>query len=210
MIDQSASSKSAAPAYSWKCLACDSGNRKATTLCSTCGCPSHATLHEIERFRPVDERTVQEVQQQDATHQDAAREALASSRYRHWYGASIGVFILSLLVSNGTGLYMLIMGWAALQYSLAWFANPLLISAFVLGRPAANPGSWRWLVYAALAMMFIQPSGSFARFWPLPMFPWLASAVLLLIGTEIYRARYRQAFSNGIRTENSSGGRMSA
>jgi hypothetical protein len=210
MTNQSARSGPAALAYSWKCLACGSGNSKETTSCSTCGCPALATLRDIERFRPVDARPVQEVQQQDAAHQDATREALASSRYSYWYWASIGVFVLSLLVSNGTGLYMLIMGWAALQYSLAWFANPLLISAYVLGRPTSNPGSWRWLVYGALAMMFIQPTGSFTRFWPLPIFPWLASAVLLLIGIELYRVKYRQALSKNVRTEDSRGSSKSA
>ena len=139
MTNQSARSGPAALAHSWKCLACDSCNSKEATSCSTCGCPALATVSEIERFRPAGPVLVQDVQQQDAAHQDATREALSSSRYSYWYWASIGVFILSLLVSNGTGFYMLMMGWAALQYSLAWFANPLLISAFVLGRPTSNP-----------------------------------------------------------------------
>jgi hypothetical protein len=191
-------------------MACDSANSRESTLCSTCGCPAQATLREIERFRPVDARPVQEVQQQGAAHQDATRQALSSSRYTYWYWASIGVFVLSLLVSNGTGLYMLIMGWTALKYSLAWIANPLLILGFVLGRPNGDPGSWRWLVYAALAMMFVQPADSFARFWPLPIFPWLVSAVLLLIGIERFRSKYRQALSISIEPADSHGSSISA
>lgn len=210
MTNQHARSGSTAQAYPWKCTACDSDNSKESTLCSACGCPARATVREIERFRPADARPVQEVQQQGAAHQDATRQALSNSRYTYWYWASIGVFILSLLVSNGTGLYMLMMGWAALKFSLAWIANPLLILGFVLSRPNGDPGSWRWLGYAALAMMFVQPADSFARFWPLPIFPWLASAVLHLIGIERFRSKYRQAVSVSLGIAHSRGRGMSA
>lgn len=96
---------------------------------------------------------------------------------------------------------MLIMGWAALKYSLAWIANPLLISGFVLSRPNGDPRAWRWLVYAALTMMVVRSADSFARFWPLPIFPWLASAVILLIGIERFRSKYRQALSMALRMQ---------
>lgn len=39
-------------------MACDSDNSSESTLCSNCGCPAHATLREIERFRAVDARPV--------------------------------------------------------------------------------------------------------------------------------------------------------
>lgn len=210
MTNQNTRSEPAAPEYSWKCLACDSGNSRGATSCSACGCPALATLHEIERFRPVEALPAQKVQQQNEAHRAAMQKALAGSRYSYWYWASIGAFVFSLLVPNGSGLYMLVTGWAALQFSLAWFANPLLISAFVLGRPTGEPGSWRGLVYGALVMMFIQPADSFAEFWPLPIFPWLASALLLLIGVEVYRAMYRQALSTPVGIEDSRETGMSA
>ena len=125
----------------------------------------------------------------------ATGEAISRSKYIYWHRASIGLFLVSLIVSHCSGLYMLAFGWITLKYSLAWFANPLLILAFVIVRPTGAPGARRWLVYGALTMMFVQPFDTFSRYWPLPILPWLASPVILLIGIELYRNRYRRAYA---------------
>jgi hypothetical protein len=131
----------------------------------------------------------------DKAHQKATKKALEKSRYAYWYWGSLGAYFLSLVFPKAAGLYMLALGWIALQYSLAWFANPLLILAFILARPTSEPGSWRWLAYCSLALMFAQPMDGIAAVWRLPFLPWLTSAVLLIVGIERYRTQYREALS---------------
>jgi hypothetical protein len=124
-----------------------------------------------------------------------AAEVLADSQYRFWYRSSLSAFLFSLLFPKASGLYMLAFGWLGLKYSLAWFANPLLIAAFVLARPNGDPGSCRPFAYSALALMFLEPMEVIAGLSPLPFLPWLVSALLLIIGMESYRAAYRKALS---------------
>lgn len=194
MSDQSDDNVTGLP-YAWTCLACESGNAKDATLCSACGCPARATLRDIEQFRPGDPQAREILLRQDEVHHSASRDALIASKYRWWYWASVSAYLLTLLSPHGIGLYMVFTGWLALRYSWSWFANPLLILVFVLARPTREPGSWRWFAYSALALMFVQPFDSIERLWPLPFLPWLASAVLLVVGIERYRAKYRQALA---------------
>jgi CheY-like chemotaxis protein len=98
------------------------------------------------------------------------------------------------------GLIMLAFGWLALKFSLAWLANPLLILAFVVARPGGDPGSWRCLGYSALAAMLTLPLWKFKGNELLPVLPWLASAVLLTIGIELYRRAYRKALAQALQS----------
>lgn len=153
-----------------------------------------ATMDEIRRFRPGYAQAVDVALKRNKAHQHAVTEALENSQYRYWYWASLGAFVSSLLFPKAKGLYMLALGWIVLQYSLAWIANPLLILAYVLARPRSDPMSWR-LAYWALAMMFTVPVGSFTKVSLFPFFPWVVSPVLLIIGIERYRFKYRQALA---------------
>lgn len=178
--------------YAWQCIACASANDAGLADCVRCGCPASATLRQIEQYRMQFAAPV-ETPHEEAVDRSAIEAALVASSYRAWYRAALGAFVFSLLVPKATGLYMLALGFLGAQYSLAWFANPFLIAAFILARPKRDPGSSRGLAYAALVLMFVQPGDSIARFSPLPFWPWVLSALLLIIGMERYRAAMRRA-----------------
>ena len=182
-------------AYTWECLACRSGNPKESTSCSTCGCPATPTVDEIKRFRPGYAQDVDAALRQKKISQDATKKALERSHYRYWYWGSLLAYILSLAFPKAAGLYMLAFGLIAIEYSLAWFANPLLIFAFILANPKNDPGSWRCLAYCSLALMFAQPIDNIIDLLQFPFLTWLTSAVLLAVGIERYRAQYGKAMS---------------
>ena len=186
------------PTYAWECLACAADNPAGTTACTHCGCPALATAGEIARFRPGHAEAAAAHQRHLAAGKAAASAALGASRYRVLYWASVALFVFSLLVPNYNGFYMLVFGWLALKYTLAWIANPLLIVAFVVARPASDPGAWRWLAYSALALMLTLPPWKLKGSELLPFLPWLASAILLVIGIERYRRAYRKALAQAL------------
>ena len=181
--------------YAWECLACASDNAAGATACAQCGCPALATASEIQRFRPGHAQAVEAHRRHLTEARVAAGAALAASRYRYLYWASVASYLCSLVVPNFSGLFMLAFGWMFLQQSLAWVANPLLILAFVAGRPRGDPGAWRWLAYTAFAMMCTLPPWKLTVAELRAMLPWLASPVLLIVGIELYRRAYRKALA---------------
>lgn len=185
-------------AYAWRCHACSAANSAEAISCSTCGCPGSATSQEIEKFHSRITHDIRPTPQQEVGSKRLTVEILAQSRYKFWYGASVCAFILSLLIPNAVGLYMLALGWIALNnVSPAWLANPLLIAALILARPNGEPGSWRWLAYFSLVFMLTTPKETIVMHSPFPFFLWLASVVLLIIGIQRYRSIYRRALANG-------------
>lgn len=183
-------------AYAWQCHACRMANPAEAISCSNCGCPGSATSKEIEKFRAQINPTVQKTPQQEDASKKLTAEILAKSRYRLWYRASIFAFICSLLIPNAVGLYMLALGWIALNnVSPAWLANPLLIAALILARPHGEPGSWRWLAYCSLVFMLTTPTETIVMHSPFPFCLWLASVVLLIIGMHRYRSIYRKTLA---------------
>ncbi|PQO94029.1 hypothetical protein C5614_22135 [Massilia phosphatilytica] len=181
--------------YDWQCLACASDNAAEATACAQCGCPARATASEIQRFRPGHAQAVEAHRRHLAAGKVAAAAALAASRYRYLYWASVASFVFSLVVANFSGLVMLAFGWMFLDHSVAWIANPFLILAFSTGRPGGDPGAWRWPAWTALAMMCTLPLWEFKASELPPVLAWLASAVLLVIGIELYRRAYRKALA---------------
>lgn len=181
------------PSYSWRCLACDSTNVPYLRMCSACGCPSHATMQEIEAHRPkASHNETVALEQRVAKHRVLQREAQHRSRFRMFYFFSVGAYVLSLLLPDGSGLYMLIMGYLAVSmgFSAAWLANPLLLAAFLLARPGKDPWRWRWLVYGAFAFMLTTPTDLLQKLpiWNL-LFAllWMSSALILAVGLHRYR-----------------------
>ena len=182
-------------AYPWECLACSSGNSKESTSCTACGCPATPTTDEIKRFRPGYAQAVEAAFTQKKISRKATEKALEKSGYRYWYWASLSAYVISLAVPKAAGLYMLVFGWMAMQYSLAWLANPILIFTFIFATPRSEPGPWRCFAYSSLVLMFAQPIGSFTDLLRFPFLTWLTSAVLLVVGIECYRVQYRKTLS---------------
>ncbi len=180
--------------YSWQCLACGAANQASAAVCTRCGCPAHATTKEIEAHKPAPSAAEIAAQRSEEELKRALiRESLKESQFRRFYVLSVGTYLCSMLAPDGSTLYMLAMGWiaATIGASAAWFANPLMIAAFIAIRKERDPWAWRWFAYCALGLMlstFLTVEVEDLLPWLLPFFlMWVASAVILILGIRRYR-----------------------
>lgn len=188
--------------YSWRCLACDATNAAGLSRCSTCGCPSHATLQDIKAHQPKPSASeLEALALQETRLQHNYQEALRLSHFRKFYWLSVGCYAVSLMSPDGSGLYMLLMGYAAVAagFSAAWLANPLILSAFLLTRSNPNPLRWRWLIYGAFALTLSTPVDLLRELPTLTLFfcsLWSLSPLALWVGMHRYRSALR-GLANG-------------
>jgi hypothetical protein len=186
------------PAYQWACLACDASNSASAARCTACGCPSHATSKDIEAHRPAPppaDAALEQARLARQRHDIAA--AVRASHFKGFVAASAGLYVVSFMAPDGSGLALLGFGLLALvgRMSPAWLANPLFIVGVALVLRATDPWRYRWLIYGAVALALTAlpvvqllpvPAASFFALWML-------SPVVLAIGLHRYKKAMRAA-----------------
>ncbi|HEV2611986.1 MAG TPA: hypothetical protein VGU61_17095 [Noviherbaspirillum sp.] len=132
--------------------------------------------------------------------------SLVTSKYRRFYIASLCLYVASMLLPSGAGLYMLMFGWidAGAGISPGWFANVFMIFAFLLAAKGRDPRPWCWLPGCALFLMlgapFVFPLSKDAMGLQITFLLWLASPILLLLGMW----RYRRVHAHALRMDDKS------